>query len=52
MGNVRLTPFIAVIESRCLTGIKDGKAIKEAITDVYQKIVEDVIKKGYLIAFF
>ncbi|XP_019762017.2 switch-associated protein 70 isoform X1 [Dendroctonus ponderosae] len=48
MGNVRLTPFIAVIESRCLTGIKDSKAIKEAIIDVYQKIVEDVIKKGYL----
>ncbi|XP_050302458.1 switch-associated protein 70-like [Anthonomus grandis grandis] len=48
MGNVRLIPFIAVLESRCLTGIKDKKAIAEAVTDVYQKIVEDVLKKGYL----
>lgn len=46
MGNVRLTPFIAVIESRCLTGVRDDKAIREAIIDIYQKIVEDVIKKG------
>ncbi|CAG9763114.1 unnamed protein product [Ceutorhynchus assimilis] len=48
MGNVRLTPFIALLESRCVIGIKDTKAIREAITEVYQKIVEDVIKKGYL----
>lgn len=48
MGSVRLTPFIAVLESRCVIGIKDSKAISEAVTDVYQKIVEDVLKKGYL----
>ncbi|KAL1494170.1 hypothetical protein ABEB36_009814 [Hypothenemus hampei] len=48
MGNVRLSPFIAVIESRCLVGVQDSKAIKEAVTDIYQTIVEDVIKKGYL----
>lgn len=48
MGNFRLTPFIAVLESKCLAGVKDDVAIKEAITDIYQKIVDDVIKKGYL----
>ncbi|VEN63552.1 unnamed protein product [Callosobruchus maculatus] len=48
MGNFRLTPFIAVLESRCLDGVKDGAAIAQAVTDVYQKIVEDVIKKGFL----
>lgn len=48
MGNFRLTPFIAVLESRCLDGVKDKVAISEAVTDIYQKIVEDVIKKGFL----
>ncbi|KAJ8929840.1 hypothetical protein NQ314_017443 [Rhamnusium bicolor] len=48
MGNFRLTPFIAVLESRCLNGVKDEVAIREAMTDIYQKIVEDVIKKGFL----
>ncbi|XP_018561110.1 switch-associated protein 70 [Anoplophora glabripennis] len=48
MGNFRLTPFIAVLESRCLDGVRDQVAISEAVTDIYQKIVEDVIKKGFL----
>ncbi|XP_074037889.1 switch-associated protein 70 isoform X2 [Leptinotarsa decemlineata] len=48
MGNFRLTPFIAVLESKCLNGVKDDVAISEAVTDIYQKIVEDVIKKGFL----
>lgn len=48
MGSFRLTPFIAVLESRCLNGVKDNVAIAEAIADIYQKIVEDVIKKGFL----
>ncbi|KAG5900190.1 hypothetical protein JTB14_035334 [Gonioctena quinquepunctata] len=48
MGNFRLTPFIAVLESKCLNGVKDNVAISEAVTDIYQKIVEDVIKKGFL----
>ncbi|CAH1109939.1 unnamed protein product [Psylliodes chrysocephalus] len=48
MGNFRLAPFIAVLESRCLNGVKEDVAITEAITDIYQKMVEDVIKKGFL----
>ncbi|XP_076275805.1 switch-associated protein 70-like isoform X2 [Rhynchophorus ferrugineus] len=48
MGNFRLGPFIAVLESRCIPLVKDDIAIKEAVTDIYQRIVEDVIKKGYL----
>lgn len=48
MGHFRLTPFIAVLESRSLIGVKDNFAISEAVTDIYQTIVEDVIKKGYL----
>ncbi|XP_066247430.1 differentially expressed in FDCP 6-like [Euwallacea similis] len=48
MGSVRLAPFLALLESRCMTGVRDVKAIAEAATEVYQKIVEDVIKKGYL----
>ncbi|XP_057665231.1 switch-associated protein 70-like [Diorhabda carinulata] len=48
MGNFRLAPFIAVLESRYLIEIKDEVALTEAIYDVYQKIVEDVIKKGFL----
>ncbi|CAH0563330.1 unnamed protein product [Brassicogethes aeneus] len=48
MGSFRLTPFIAVLESRCLDGVKDHVAINEAVTDLYQTIVEDVIKKGFM----
>ncbi|XP_060521905.1 switch-associated protein 70-like [Cylas formicarius] len=48
MGNFRLTPFIAVLESRCLTGVNDQVAISEAVTDIYQRVVEDVLKKGFL----
>ncbi|KAJ8980974.1 hypothetical protein NQ317_013428 [Molorchus minor] len=48
MGNFRLTPFIAVLETRCLSCVKDEVAVREAVTDIYQKIVEDVIKKGFL----
>lgn len=48
MGSFRLAPFIAVLESRCLDSVKDPEAIAEAVTDIYQTIVEDVIKKGFL----
>lgn len=48
MGSFRLSPFIAVLESRCLDGVKDDVAINEAVTDIYQTYVEDVIKKGFL----
>lgn len=48
MGSFRLAPFIAVLESRCLDSVKDPAAIAEAVTDIYQTIVEDVIKKGFL----
>lgn len=48
MGSFRLAPFIAVLESRCLNGVKDEVAIKEAVSEIYQTYVEDVIKKGFL----
>lgn len=48
MGKFRLAPFIAVLESRCLDGVKDNNAIVQAVTNIYQTIVEDVIKKGML----
>lgn len=48
MGFFRLAPFIAVLESKCLNNVKDPEAIAEAVTDLYQTIVEDVIKKGFL----
>ncbi|RZB39600.1 switch-associated protein 70 [Asbolus verrucosus] len=48
MGSFRLSPFIAVLESRSLVGVMDNFAISEAVTDIYQTLVEDVIKKGYL----
>lgn len=48
MGHFRLTPFIAVLESRCVNEVKDKDAITEAVTDIYHTFVEDVIKKGNL----
>lgn len=48
IGHFRLTPFIAVLESRCVNDVKDKDAISEAVTDIYHTFVEDVIKKGYL----
>lgn len=48
IGSFRLAPFIAVLESRCLTGVKDAVAISEAVEDLHQTFVEDVIKKGFL----
>lgn len=48
IGSFRLAPFIAVLETRCVTGVKDNVAIREAIADIYQTYVEDVIKKGFL----
>lgn len=48
MGSFRLAPFIAVLESRCLSGVKDNVAIAEAVSELYQTYVEDVIKKGFL----
>lgn len=48
IGSFRLAPFIAVLESRCLNGVKDEVAINEAVTDIYHTYVEDVIKKGFL----
>ncbi|KAK9887964.1 hypothetical protein WA026_000256 [Henosepilachna vigintioctopunctata] len=48
IGSIRLSAFIALLESKCLNGIVDELAISEAITDIHQTIVEDVLKKGYL----
>ncbi|CAH1282304.1 unnamed protein product [Diabrotica balteata] len=48
MGNFRFAPFIAVLESRCLNEINDNVALAESVNNIYQKIVEDVIKKGFL----
>ncbi|KAL3272630.1 hypothetical protein HHI36_014096 [Cryptolaemus montrouzieri] len=48
MSSIRLSAFIALLESKCLVGITDSIAISEAITEIYQTIVEDVIKKGFL----
>lgn len=48
MGSFRLAPFVAVLESRCLDSVKDPEAIAEAVAELYQTIVEDVIKKGFL----
>lgn len=48
MGSFRLAPFIAVLESRCIDSVKDPVAIAEAVTNIYQTVVEDVIKKGFL----
>lgn len=48
IGSFRLSPFIAVLESRCLTGVKDADAISEAVAELHQTFVEDVIKKGFL----
>lgn len=48
MSSIRLSAFIALIESKCLAGITDSFAISEAITNIYQTIVEDVIKKGHM----
>ncbi|XP_045476802.1 switch-associated protein 70-like [Harmonia axyridis] len=47
-SSIRLSAFIALIESKCLAGITDSQAISEAITNIYQTIVEDVIKKGLM----
>ncbi|KAF5308046.1 hypothetical protein FQR65_LT06421 [Abscondita terminalis] len=49
IGAFRLAPFIAVLESRCVVGVKDSDAISEAVTDLYQTFVDDVIKKGFLL---
>lgn len=48
IGAFRLLPFITVLESKCLNGLEDNAAIEEAISDIYQTYVEDVIKKGFL----
>lgn len=48
IGSFRLAPFISVLESRCVVGVKDEIAINEAISDIYQTYVDDVIKKGFL----
>ncbi|KAK4873844.1 hypothetical protein RN001_013204 [Aquatica leii] len=48
IGAFRLAPFIAVLESRCVVDVKDPDAISEAVTDLYQTFVDDVIKKGFL----
>lgn len=48
LGSFRLSPFVAVLESRCLNGVKDNMAVSQAINDLHQTFVEDVIKKGFL----
>lgn len=48
LGTYHLATFVAVLESRCLNKVTDNLAISEAIKEIYQNLVEDVIKKGYL----
>lgn len=49
IGSFRLGPFIAVLESRCLVEVTDNVAISEAVADMHQTLVDDVIKKGILL---
>lgn len=49
IGSFRLGPFIAVLESRCLGEVTDAVAISEAVADMHQTLVDDVIKKGPLL---
>ncbi|XP_058803327.1 switch-associated protein 70-like [Phymastichus coffea] len=49
IGNFRFPTFLAVLESKYSgEGSLDIDGITEAIDDLYQTYVEDVIKKGYL----
>ncbi|XP_017785012.1 PREDICTED: switch-associated protein 70-like [Nicrophorus vespilloides] len=48
IGSYRLAPFIAILETRCLENVKDSDAISEAVNDLHQTFVDDVIKKGML----
>lgn len=49
IGAFRLNPFIAVLESKCMGEVGDAIAITEAVTDLHQTLVDDVIKKGPLL---
>lgn len=49
IGSFRLGPFIAVLESRCLGEVSDAVAISEAVADMHETLVDDVIKKGILL---
>lgn len=49
IGNFRFPTFLAVLESKYSgCGTVDPAALTEAIDDMYQTYVEDVLKKGYL----
>lgn len=49
IGCFRLHPFIAVLETRCIGEVNDIIAISEAVADLHQTLVDDVIKKGPLL---
>lgn len=49
IGAFRFGAFLAVLESRCIGDVTDVVAISEAIADIHQTIVDDVIKKGPLL---
>lgn len=49
IGSFRLSSFIAVLESRCVGEITDDVAITEAVADLHETLVDDVIKKGILL---
>ena len=50
----RFSTFLAVLEAKCTSGLQDSSSleqdgIEEAITDLYQIYLYDVIKKGPLL---
>lgn len=48
MDNFSLGTFIQNLEAHCIRQIKDKQAIVEAVHELYQTYVEDVLKKGTL----
>lgn len=49
IGAFRLSSFIAVLESKCTGEVTDVVAIAEAVADLHETLIEDVIKKGPLL---
>lgn len=48
-GSMKLNIFVALIEARCLGDVYDIVPITEAVNDMYRTLIQDVIKKGYLL---
>ncbi|XP_018323912.1 switch-associated protein 70-like isoform X2 [Agrilus planipennis] len=49
LGFFQFESFVAILETRCFGTIQIEEAVSEAITDLYETYVEDVVKKGYLL---